>query len=69
MRLGVYPGTFDPLTNGHLDLIRRSLKVVDDLIVAISRSSPKTPIFSIEERVQMIEDSIGGGPAGKGGGV
>jgi len=60
LRLGVYPGTFDPLTNGHLDLIRRSLKVVDDLIVAISRSSPKNPIFSVEERVQMIEDSIGG---------
>ncbi len=58
MRLGIYPGTFDPITNGHLDLIHRSFKVVDKLIVGVSKSSPKSPIFSIEDRVEMIEKSI-----------
>jgi pantetheine-phosphate adenylyltransferase len=58
LRLGIYPGTFDPITNGHLDLIKRSFKVVDKLIVAVSRHSPKSPVFSIEERVDMIRKSI-----------
>jgi pantetheine-phosphate adenylyltransferase len=58
LRLGIYPGTFDPITNGHLDLIKRSFKVVDKLVVAVSRYSPKSPIFSIEERVDMIRKSI-----------
>lgn len=61
MRLGIYPGTFDPITNGHLDLIKRSFKVVDKLIVAVSRSSPKSPMFSVEERVDMIRESIDAG--------
>ncbi len=58
MRIGIYPGTFDPITYGHLDLIRRSFKVVDSLIVAISRTTWKTPIFSIEERIEMASESI-----------
>jgi len=58
LRLGIYPGTFDPITNGHLDLIKRSFKVVDKLIVAVSQYSPKSQIFSIEERVDMIRKSV-----------
>ncbi len=58
MSIGIYPGTFDPITYGHLDLIRRSFKVVDSLIVAISRSTWKTPVFSIEERIEMISESV-----------
>jgi pantetheine-phosphate adenylyltransferase len=58
LRIGIYPGTFDPITYGHLDLIRRSFKVVDSLIVAISRTTWKTPIFSIEERIEMASESI-----------
>ncbi len=60
MRVGVYPGTFDPITNGHLDLIQRSFKVVDRLIVAVSQSTPKSPLFSIDERVDMARNSVGG---------
>jgi pantetheine-phosphate adenylyltransferase len=58
LRRGIYPGTFDPITNGHLDLIRRSFKVVDRLIVGVSRSTPKSPFFSIDERVEMIRKSV-----------
>jgi len=61
LRLGVYPGTFDPITNGHLDLIRRSFKVVDRLIVGVSRATPKSPLFSVEDRVKMIKSSINSG--------
>jgi len=58
LRIGIYPGTFDPITNGHLDLIRRSLRVVDSLIVAISRNTWKSPVFSVEERVEMATESL-----------
>jgi pantetheine-phosphate adenylyltransferase len=50
----IYPGTFDPLTNGHLDLIARGAKIYDHLIVAILRNEAKNPLFSVEERVEMI---------------
>lgn len=57
-KIGVYPGTFDPITNGHLDLIKRALKIFDELIVAVAVSSyKKLPIFSIEERVDFIRES------------
>lgn len=57
----IYPGTFDPLTNGHLDLIARGSKIVDHLIVAILRNSEKgTPLFSVPERVEMIEEATRG---------
>jgi pantetheine-phosphate adenylyltransferase len=52
----IYPGTFDPLTNGHLDLIARGAKIFDELIVAILRNSEKSPLFTLEERTQMIVD-------------
>lgn len=55
----IYPGTFDPLTNGHLDLIARGAKIVDELVVAILRNSDKgTPLFSVPERVEMITEAI-----------
>ena len=55
----IYPGTFDPLTNGHLDLIARGAKIVDELVVAILRNSEKgTPLFSVPERVEMISEAV-----------
>jgi pantetheine-phosphate adenylyltransferase len=55
----IYPGTFDPLTNGHLDLIARGAKIVDELIVAILRNSDKgQPLFTVEERLEMIAEAV-----------
>ncbi len=60
MKIGVYPGTFDPITNGHIDVIKRALKIFDELIVAVAISSyKKVPIFSIEERLNFIRESVG----------
>jgi len=57
----IYPGTFDPLTNGHLDLIARGAKIVDELVVAILRNSDKgTPLFSVPEREEMIREATHG---------
>ncbi len=57
-KIGVYPGTFDPITNGHLDVIKRALKIFDELIVAVAVSSyKKKPVFSIDERVYFIKES------------
>ncbi len=59
----IYPGTFDPLTNGHLDLIARGAKIVDDLVVAILRNSDKAaPLFTVEERLEMIAEATQGFP-------
>lgn len=53
----IYPGTFDPLTNGHLDVIERAAKIVDELIVAILRNASKgTPLFTVDERVEMLRE-------------
>ena len=57
-RIGLYPGSFDPITNGHMDIIRRSLKVVDKLIVGIAVNVSKAEYFSTEERQQIIEEDI-----------
>ena len=55
----IYPGTFDPLTNGHLDLIARGAKIVDELVVAILRNSDKgAPLFTVAERLEMIAEAI-----------
>ena len=55
----IYPGTFDPLTNGHLDLIARGSKIVDELVVAILRNSEKgTPLFSVPERLEMLTEAV-----------
>jgi len=59
-RIGVCPGTFDPITNGHLDIVNRSLKFFDTVIVAVARNPQKAPLFDIKERLEMIADSTKG---------
>ncbi|MBI5184487.1 MAG: pantetheine-phosphate adenylyltransferase [Nitrospinae bacterium] len=59
-RVAVYPGTFDPVTNGHLDIMRRSLKMFDKLIVAVAHNPGKDPVFSVEERVALIKKATKG---------
>ena len=54
-RIGLYPGTFDPIHNGHLDLIRRALKLVDRLVIGVAINSGKGPMFSLEERVAILK--------------
>ena len=54
MRRAVYPGSFDPVTFGHLDIIRRSATLVDELVVGVLNNSSKTPLFSVEERVNIL---------------
>lgn len=56
MRRAVYPGSFDPVTYGHLDVIRRSAGLVDELIVGVLINNTKTPLFSVEERVKILQD-------------
>ncbi len=58
----VYPGTFDPVTNGHIDLIQRCAALFDDVVVAILKNTDKVPLFSVEERVEMLEEVIKGIP-------
>jgi pantetheine-phosphate adenylyltransferase len=53
-RIGLYPGTFDPITNGHLDIIGRAVKLVDKLVVGVAINSGKGPLFTLEERVEMV---------------
>jgi len=57
-RIGVYPGTFDPITNGHMDIIQRATRVVDHLIVGVARNAGKGPLFSVDERVELVRDEI-----------
>ena len=57
-KVGIYPGTFDPITNGHIDVIKRSLKIVDKLVVAVSNDYSKDYLFSSEERVEVIKNSL-----------
>ena len=58
-RLAIYPGTFDPITNGHADILRRSLKIFDRVVVALAENVRKAPLFSTEERHKMITDALG----------
>jgi len=57
-KIGIYPGTFDPITYGHIDVIRGSLKMVDNLIVAVSNNNSKNYLFSAEERVEIIKKAL-----------
>ena len=58
MRIGVYPGTFDPITLGHLDIIRRGAHLVDKLVIGVTTNPSKTPMFSVEERVATVRREI-----------
>ncbi len=57
-RIGFYPGTFDPITNGHTDIILRATKIVDRLVVGVARNIGKGPLFSTEERVEIVREEI-----------
>ena len=57
-RIGVYPGTFDPITLGHMDIIRRGAKLVDELIVGVTTNAAKSPMFSDDERIAMVEREV-----------
>jgi pantetheine-phosphate adenylyltransferase len=58
MRTVIYPGSFDPLTNGHLDVVQRAARLFDRVIVAVARSESKHPLFSLEDRLQMVTQAI-----------
>ena len=57
-KIGIYPGTFDPITNGHIDVIKRSLKIVNRLIIAVSNDYSKDYLFTVDERVSIIKNSL-----------
>src|SRR6266542_2630837 len=56
--IAVYPGTFDPITNGHLDIIERAAKQVGTLVVAVSQNPGKSPMFTLEERVAIVKEAV-----------
>jgi len=64
-KTAVYPGSFDPITNGHLDLMERGLKIFDKIVIAIAANPGKKPLFSLEERVELIESALKGHPLEK----
>ena len=57
-RVGVYPGTFDPVTSGHMEVVRRSLRLVDKLVIGPATNIGKGPLFSLQERIDIIKDDI-----------
>ncbi len=57
-KIAIYPGTFDPITIGHIDIIKRALAIVDHLIIAVAKDTSKNPLFSLEERTKMVENEI-----------
>jgi pantetheine-phosphate adenylyltransferase len=60
--LAIYPGSFDPITNGHVDLIQRGLAIFDRVVVAVARNPRKSTLFPIDERVSMIKETLGNNP-------
>jgi len=60
MRTGVYPGTFDPITLGHMDIIRRGAKLVDRLVIGVTTNPSKSPMFTIDERMDMVRREVAG---------
>ncbi len=61
-RIGVYPGTFDPITLGHMDIIRRGAKLVDRLVIGVTTNPSKSPMFSLDERMAMVRREVDGVP-------
>ena len=57
-RIGIYPGTFDPITHGHTDIIRRALHIVDHLVIGVARNDAKGPLFATDERVEIVRDEM-----------
>ena len=57
-RIGIYPGTFDPITHGHTDIIRRAIKIVDRLVIGVARNDGKGPLFATDERVDIVRDEV-----------
>ena len=57
-KIGIYPGTFDPMTTGHMDIVKRSLKIVDNLVIAVANNINKDSLFNIDERIQIINKDI-----------
>jgi len=57
-RIGIYPGTFDPITNGHADIIRRAARIVDRLVIGVARNDGKGPLFVTDERVEIVRDEV-----------
>ncbi len=60
MRIGLYPGTFDPVTNGHTDIIKRALKLVDRIVIGVAQNDDKGPLFTTDERVEMVRAEVAG---------
>ncbi len=58
MRKVIYPGTFDPVTNGHIDIIKRATDLFDEVVVTVAKNPIKTELFSVEERIEMLEESL-----------
>ncbi len=58
MRIGLYPGTFDPVTNGHMDIIGRAVKLVDKLVIGVAQNDAKGPLFTTAERVEMLQKEV-----------
>ena len=58
LRIGIYPGTFDPITNGHADIIRRAIRIVDRLVIGVARNDGKGPLFATDERVEIVRDEV-----------
>jgi pantetheine-phosphate adenylyltransferase len=58
LRIGIYPGTFDPITNGHIDIVQRSVMLFDKVIVAVTTNPAKSPLFDINDRIEMIQSSV-----------
>jgi pantetheine-phosphate adenylyltransferase len=61
-RIAIYPGSFDPMTNGHLDVIQRSLFLFDSLVIAVAPNARKNPLFAVDERIALIREVLGGEP-------
>ena len=61
-KMAVYPGSFDPITNGHLDLLERGLKIFDTIVIAIASNPGKKPFFTLQERIELIKESMKGHP-------